>query len=1627
MINGDLYPDLVGINSDESTVQIYYNNNGTMPSTSSTILYGGPSGCGSDILVCDIDNDSDTDIIWTGKIYRNDNGSFVGPVQTLNYGTCLESIDAGDIDGNGFVDLFYSGTSGDKKSKIFLNNNGVFNTTPIWESPPLNNMEGKLIDVDGDGDLDVSTAVRQGTPSQIFFNIDGVISSTAGWSSYWVSEGNVAWADIDNDGDLDLAMSRYDEGWPDYLQIYYNHLEWRFNVSMTMDQPEYSGLVSIPYTIENPGGNPTSLICRYSIDDGTSWLVPTTTSDTTDLTTGQYTGTIAWNTITDGLDHQDIPNVLFAITPYDQSNTGRSDTISFHLDNNALPTVEATPVAGEQSGDVQINFSYSDAEGDTLALFGEFQAFGDTEWRPATLSGDTSNLFALSGTVTWHTLSDLPDQSEPYLLRLITQDLDPGIPDTILIRLDNYHQQSISISINEDPVRDTLAIHYNITDITNDTLILVCRYSTDGNFNANRDFLLTSGSGDPEGSRKVGSGRVRAVDPERSGMKESWGMGTRTSSGNAVKRGKQKPDLLNSPPVRPQSSSRRDLRNKKHGKVGGSNIIFKYLPGVGVNSENEISRPFYTPYTDLSNWFIPYIPDDTLEITPDKYSGTLQWYTHFNMPGMDIDSVFIAITPNDTWENGVGDTLVFRLDNNRSPRIEIATLEGEQKNDIPVSFTLSDAENDIIGIECQYKQLYEQFWHEPDTSGSRVAYQPGNYQLIWHSLTDLPEYTGEALFRIRPFDTDPGVWDTVSILVDQVGAPMVSLSLDTQVELSGDIPVEFTVSDDEADTVRLYIYYSLNDGASWDTASVSGTITGLDSANYMGSFIWNSDTDAPGVDVLNARLRAVSYDGHWGGEHITPPFHLDNNQPPQVTLSLVYDEYSGLISIPFQLTDAENDSIDIQALYAVNPAFWDTATIEGSNRFAGNYAGELPWISDIDLAGQDIDSVWIKFLCADLDPGIADSTVLHVDNNLPPSVVLNLSGGEYHGDISSEFSFLDPEGDPVNYGFSFSPDSVSWEPATVTIAGSAGNTVDFTWHSLTDMEMADVQLYFKVFVSDIDPGGSGVTRIRVDNYQGLLLLEAPTGEQTGAVEIGYNITDPGNDDMTVDWQYRLPEASQWQSMNGITDTIFSPTTYSGSVIWQSETDLNNRDVDSVQVRGLIADEWDFGIGDTVIIDIDNQFAPGVIDQYPLPQSLVYWSTPIQVTFSQEMNPASLSGNITIQTVAGNTLPIRFELDSSSLSITPDTAFPTDDTVSVLLSAGITNFEGVSLDGNQNGDPDGSPDDDVRWRFYTTYPGDYDLDRDIDFDDLIIFKDTWMGRDTIEISRFELAPFTGTVPRVTVTPDGELDIRDLATFIYMWNWSFNNTGYQLAMRQPKTTAVVEDGMFRFRSNFETTDDVWNRNYDDQLILSVGTDRNIAIDALEIVLWYYPDELEFDHIAFTGAADTLNSGKIRLAVNDEKQGLIIINIVNLSDSSLFVNDNDVAKVFFNPLISRETTLRYSNRGRSLTKGELSESGTLELTTQPPVPKRFALHDNYPNPFNPITKIRYEIPKGSNVQLLIYNILGRNIKTLVKADQNPGYYEIIWDGTDSSGKQVSSGVYFYVLQTEKYIAAKKLVLLK
>ena len=93
----------------------------------------------------------------------------------------------------------------------------------------------------------------------------------------------------------------------------------------------------------------------------------------------------------------------------------------------------------------------------------------------------------------------------------------------------------------------------------------------------------------------------------------------------------------------------------------------------------------------------------------------------------------------------------------------------------------------------------------------------------------------------------------------------------------------------------------------------------------------------------------------------------------------------------------------------------------------------------------------------------------------------------------------------------------------------------------------------------------------------------------------------------------------------------------------------------------------------------------------------------------------------------------------------------------------------------------------------------------------------------------------------------------------------------------------------------------------------------------------------------------------------------------------------------------------------------------------PLQFVLYQNYPNPFNLVTTLRYNLPEDAMVNLTIYDMMGRQVSTLVSSQQSAGYKSVQWNATNDAGSLVSAGLYLYMIQAGDFKQTKKMILLK
>ena len=213
--------------------------------------------------------------------------------------------------------------------------------------------------------------------------------------------------------------------------------------------------------------------------------------------------------------------------------------------------------------------------------------------------------------------------------------------------------------------------------------------------------------------------------------------------------------------------------------------------------------------------------------------------------------------------------------------------------------------------------------------------------------------------------------------------------------------------------------------------------------------------------------------------------------------------------------------------------------------------------------------------------------------------------------------------------------------------------------------------------------------------------------------------------------------------------------------------------------------------------------------------------------------------------------------------------------------------------------------------------------------------------------------------------------------------------------------------------------------------IGEELTVAVDLADFVevkgygfsVNYDPTVLEFVRAAHD--ANLLGEGQLATPqVANKADGTVAIAAYGQTATQ---GNLGVSLVF-------RTKAEIENSYIDVTEGQLQDGsyslnqvaslGTVQVQTRPEI---FGLADNYPNPFNPETTLKYQLPEAADVKLEVYNVVGQVVRTLVADHQNAGRYVVQWDATNDNGQPLSSGIYFYHIQAGEFQKTKKMLLLK
>jgi len=178
---------------------------------------------------------------------------------------------------------------------------------------------------------------------------------------------------------------------------------------------------------------------------------------------------------------------------------------------------------------------------------------------------------------------------------------------------------------------------------------------------------------------------------------------------------------------------------------------------------------------------------------------------------------------------------------------------------------------------------------------------------------------------------------------------------------------------------------------------------------------------------------------------------------------------------------------------------------------------------------------------------------------------------------------------------------------------------------------------------------------------------------------------------------------------------------------------------------------------------------------------------------------------------------------------------------------------------------------------------------------------------------------------------------------------------------------------------------------------------------------------------------NAGTEELVVSNVTSSNPSVFAPDVTSFNLDAGENQAVEITFSPdqvgLLTGTLTFTSNDPNRGSLVLSLSGVGDIPVGVREDdeVPVEFALNQNYPNPFNPSTTIYFALPEKGDVTLEVYDLLGSEVRTLATGHHEAGYYRVEWDGTNNSGRFVTSGVYLYRLTAQGFVSTKKMILVK
>ncbi|MHB9029954.1 MAG: sialidase family protein, partial [Candidatus Latescibacterota bacterium] len=543
----------------------------------------------------------------------------------------------------------------------------------------------------------------------------------------------------------------------------------------------------------------------------------------------------------------------------------------FFLDRNKPPAATFRSLAPDyKQGKLLVGFALSDAESNPVSLTFEYSADNGATWKAGTPDRSLANVpsSGYSGSFGWSYAGGLVKGKDysSVRVRLTPSDFKDGATaESAPVRVDLNEPPAAVLNDIFTTQSGDVRLSYHITDAEGDTLRFACSYSTDNGSTWKPTVNVSGAEGitAPQGMFIWHSGRdlpsLQSYAVRFRIVPSDHDTGTGDDTGSF--------QLFNNGP--PQIA-----------------VTFPDTAGYRIRLPYTLTDPEKDPARirvvwsrdEGVSWRPAAIFGDTLNLPTAAHKDTLLWAAHTDLGEGFFGRVLLralagdAKTPPDS--TGAGKAEGALAVDNLPPHI--LALRGTADRDT-VYIRFDEPLDEQTALDAGKYAL----------SGGlspglvQKGREPGLYHLILASGSKLP-YTEVSLtatgLRDR-FGNTSGPLAASFFPDDGNLNPAVALD-DLPAEVSGDVTVQYTISDQEKDAVTLSVAYSADDGATWRPATVDGALSGPGPDKYIGSFVWRTTADLTGKDISGVRLKVTPRDTQDGEPAVSTVFRVDNNAPP---------------------------------------------------------------------------------------------------------------------------------------------------------------------------------------------------------------------------------------------------------------------------------------------------------------------------------------------------------------------------------------------------------------------------------------------------------------------------------------------------------------------------------------------------------------------------------------------------------------------------------------------------------------------------------------------------------------------------------------------------------------------------